>query len=171
MSKDTIRPGTLACRGTWWGPGAAGSRPDAWGRPAGPPTDSTHSSGASNLRVSDADRQATADQLKAHFAAGRLDMDEFDERLPRALGAKTRSDLNDLLRDLPPTPTVAARPARPRPALLPVFIAIAAIAGLAVTIGLAHGFFFPWWVLPIAFFVLSRHWRRRWQPHYGGAAR
>jgi hypothetical protein len=171
MNEDTIRPRTLACRGAWWAPGAAGSRPDAWGQPTGAPTDNARSSGASDLRVSEADRQVTADHLKTHFAAGRLDMDEYEERLQHALGAKTRRDLDDLVRDLPPTATAAAQKARPRPTLLPVFIAIAVIAGVAMTIGLAHGFFFPWWIIPVAFFVLSRNWRRRWHPSYWGAAR
>ncbi len=44
MNEDTIRPRTLACRGAWWGPGAAGSRPDAWGQPTGTPTDNARSS-------------------------------------------------------------------------------------------------------------------------------
>ena len=52
MNEDTIRPRTLACQGAWWGPGAAGSRPNAWSQPTGAPTDNARSSGASDLRVS-----------------------------------------------------------------------------------------------------------------------
>jgi hypothetical protein len=53
------------------------------------------------MRVSDADRAEVADQLAKHFSHGRLDQAEFDERLDRALNAKTRSDLIVLLADLP----------------------------------------------------------------------
>jgi hypothetical protein len=61
--------------------------------------------GQSDLRVSDADRQAVADQLGKHFGDGRLDQAEFDQRLSQAMGAKTYRDLDGLLTDLPPTQT------------------------------------------------------------------
>jgi uncharacterized membrane protein len=54
-----------------------------------------------HMRVSDAERQAVTDQLAEHFASGRLDQEEFDERVSRAMGAKTRADLNGLFDDLP----------------------------------------------------------------------
>jgi Domain of unknown function (DUF1707) len=53
------------------------------------------------MRVSDADRAVTADRLSRHFGDGRLDKAEFDQRLDRALRAKTRADLIALLSDLP----------------------------------------------------------------------
>lgn len=56
-----------------------------------------------DLRVSDADRQSVADQLSKHFADGRLDQAEFDERLSQAMNAKTYRDLDGLLTDLPST--------------------------------------------------------------------
>ncbi|HEY1624536.1 MAG TPA: DUF1707 domain-containing protein [Streptosporangiaceae bacterium] len=56
------------------------------------------------MRVSDAERQAVADRLAAHYADGRLDQAEFDERSGRAMSAKTRADLNGLLDDLPEPP-------------------------------------------------------------------
>jgi hypothetical protein len=57
----------------------------------------------SDLRVSDAERQAVADQLSKHFADGRLDQAEFDERLSQTMSAKTYHDLDGLLTDLPST--------------------------------------------------------------------
>jgi hypothetical protein len=90
-----------------------------------------------HLRVSDAERQAVTDRLAAHFAEGRLDHDEFDERNGRAMAASTRADLAGLLDDLPGTgaPAVPARP-RPRrshPVLLLVLIVIlAAVIGHAL---------------------------------------
>lgn len=62
-------------------------------------------------RVSDAERQAVTDRLAQHFADGRLDHAEFDERVGRAIGAKTRADLSGLFADLPDT-AVAAVPQR-----------------------------------------------------------
>src|SRR6201995_51656 len=56
-----------------------------------------------DLRVSDAERQAVADQPSHHFGDGRLDQAEFDERLSQAMNAKTYRDLDGLLTDLPGT--------------------------------------------------------------------
>ena len=54
-----------------------------------------------NLRASDADRDATADRLRQHHTDGRLDQDEFQERLDRCFAAKTVGELAELTRDLP----------------------------------------------------------------------
>lgn len=39
--------------------------------------------------------------LRGHYAEGRLDLDELDERLSRAVRAKTHGDLRESLQDLP----------------------------------------------------------------------
>ena len=70
-------------------------------RSAGPTSDQ-------HMRVSDAERQAVADRLAEHFSSGRLDQAEFDERIGRAMSAKTRADLNGLFDDLPETGAPAA---------------------------------------------------------------
>jgi Domain of unknown function (DUF1707) len=54
-----------------------------------------------NIRVSDADRNAVAEQLGVHYADGRLDQAEFDERISQTMAAKTRGDLTGLFDDLP----------------------------------------------------------------------
>ena len=56
-----------------------------------------------HLRASDAERDAVADRLAEHFAAGRLDQAEFDDRVGRAMSAKTRADLSGLFADLSET--------------------------------------------------------------------
>ena len=56
----------------------------------------------SNIRVGDADRDATATQLREHYAAGRLTLDELNERLEQTFAARTGADLNAVIRDLPP---------------------------------------------------------------------
>jgi Domain of unknown function (DUF1707) len=54
-----------------------------------------------NVRIGDADREAIAAQLREHYADGRLTLDELNERLDQTFAAKTRADLNVVLRDLP----------------------------------------------------------------------
>src|SRR5580698_2940677 len=56
-----------------------------------------------NLRVGDADREAAAGQLREHYADGRLTLDELNERLDQTFAAKTKADLNAVMRDLPQT--------------------------------------------------------------------
>ena len=53
------------------------------------------------MRVSDAEREAAAAELREHFASGRLTQDEMDERLTTVFAAKTRADLNAVFTDLP----------------------------------------------------------------------
>jgi hypothetical protein len=53
------------------------------------------------MRASDADRDRTAALLREHLAAGRLDEEEFQERLEKAYAAKTLGDLDELMTDLP----------------------------------------------------------------------
>ena len=55
----------------------------------------------SQMRVGDAERSAIADRLAKHFSDGRLDEDEFNDRLDRAMRATTMADLTGLLADLP----------------------------------------------------------------------
>lgn len=53
------------------------------------------------LRASHADRDRIADQLRVAAGDGRLTMEELDERLEKALSAKTGSELAVLVTDLP----------------------------------------------------------------------
>jgi Domain of unknown function (DUF1707)/Cell wall-active antibiotics response 4TMS YvqF len=53
------------------------------------------------MRVSDADREQAAEVLRAAAGQGRISMDELDERLELAYGAKTYADLAAVTRDLP----------------------------------------------------------------------
>ena len=76
-------------------------RPWSSGRPPGPPdTDDS-------FRVGEVERAAACDALAEHFAAGRLDPAELDDRLARAMGARSQGDLRVLFADL--------RPRRPAP--------------------------------------------------------
>jgi hypothetical protein len=55
------------------------------------------------IRVSHADRDRVAEQLRVAAGDGRLTMEELDERLERALNARTGSELAVLTTDLPAT--------------------------------------------------------------------
>jgi hypothetical protein len=54
-------------------------------------------------RASDADRDRTAAALREHLAAGRLTIEEFDERLDKVYAAKTLGELDQVMADLPAT--------------------------------------------------------------------
>jgi Domain of unknown function (DUF1707) len=54
-----------------------------------------------NVRVSDADRDAVAAQLREHYTQGRLTLDELHERLDRTFASRTRTDLAAVTSDLP----------------------------------------------------------------------
>jgi Domain of unknown function (DUF1707) len=72
-----------------------------------------------HLRAADADRAAVATVLGEHMSAGRLTLEEYDERLALAYAAKTYGELAELTADLPkastprtPVPQQAAPPAQ-----------------------------------------------------------
>lgn len=88
--------------------------------PAGPPAGAPGQPPA--IRVSDADRDQVAQALQAAFAEGRLDDDEFDERMRAALTARVSTDLEKLTADLP---TPAPRAPRPAPATETASVAVA----------------------------------------------
>jgi hypothetical protein len=87
------------------------------------------------LRASDADRERAVAALQRHTAAGRLSLDEFAERVDRALAARTHADLVAITRDLPVESTVdhAASARQLAIAFLLALIALAVI-GTAVAI-------------------------------------
>jgi hypothetical protein len=113
-----------------------------------------------NMRVSDAERQAVTDRLSEHYAEGRLDQAEFDDRSGRALSAKTRADLNGLFDDLPaPVALPSQAPqVRPRRRTHPVLL-LALIVLIALTA--AHAAAWLWLgLLAAALLVASRRIRR-----------
>ena len=56
---------------------------------------------APELRASDADRERVAEVLQDALAEGRLDMEEFEERLDATYKARTYGELAPITRDLP----------------------------------------------------------------------
>jgi len=57
------------------------------------------------FRVGDAERATACDALAEHFAAGRLDPAELEDRLGRAMATRSQGDLRVLFRDLQPRRT------------------------------------------------------------------
>jgi hypothetical protein len=60
--------------------------------------------GWTDLRVSDQERDRAAQQLREHFAAGRITPEELNERVQSAYSARTQRQLHALLSDLPTLP-------------------------------------------------------------------
>ena len=124
-------------------------------------------------RIGDADRDRAVAALGDHYAAGRLTVEEFDDRSSRAWQARTAQDLAPLFADLPGARAVLdpARPgtvgsARRRPAFgtghrpplvfLPVVLLAVAVV---VIVGLSWPLIilFWWWALGSLF--RFAHWR------------
>src|ERR1700760_4045133 len=58
------------------------------------------------IRASDVDREAVVATLREAYTAGRLTLDEFDERMAAAYASKTWGDLRELTVDLPVQPVL-----------------------------------------------------------------
>lgn len=110
-------------------------------------------------RIGDAERDVATARLSDHFAAGRLDHEEYDERLDAIWSARTAADLDQVFWDMPLV--AAPRPAppvvRPRgrdwriPMWMLIVGAILLVAALDV----------PWWAWLIGLVVfLKRPWAR-----------
>lgn len=116
--------------------------------------------GDPHMRVSDAERHEVADKLSKHFGDGRLDQAEFNERMEKAMAAKTRADFAGLLDDLPNADPPAPPPRR-RPPILTLLVVIIAAAILGSLLAHPH---IP--LLLIALLVFFAMRRRRWHHHH-----
>ena len=155
-----------------WGRGSSGQRPTP----------------DPNIRVSHAERTEVADRLSKHYGDRRLDEEEFNERLDRAMKAKTRGDLDGLFDDLPgdgpppppagpSAPPMVRPPRRHSPVPRVVFLAFVAIVAIMVGQALAGplfafpfhvggwpwgwGFHVPWLLIGLVVFLWYRFARRR----------
>jgi hypothetical protein len=143
---------------------------------------------AGSLRIGDAERVAAATALGDHFAAGRIDQDELDERLAAAYAARTYADIDPLFADLPeprparpepPTPVPAyqprhsyRRPVPPWAAWVPAVPVPLLVLGTFLIISIIGTvmFFAPFVLLPLVWFWVAGS-RGRWRRggwHRGG---
>ncbi|MER0426644.1 MULTISPECIES: DUF1707 SHOCT-like domain-containing protein [Streptomyces] len=70
------------------------------------------------MRASDAERERIAELLREAVAEGRLEMDEFEQRLETAYTARTHGELEPLVQDLPAPGTAVAPVSSSAPAPL-----------------------------------------------------
>jgi Domain of unknown function (DUF1707) len=119
-----------------------------------------------SLRVGDAEREAVSEILRREHVRGRLDADEFQERLDRSLTAKTYADLDALVADLPPEGRPRRRRAfAPTPRLWPLGI----VPLVLIAVVLASGGHLLWLAFPIfALFVVRPLVWRAWGRGYRG---
>lgn len=118
-----------------------------------------------SIRAADADRERTGERLRQAHAEGRLDVNEFQQRLERCYEAKTFGELDELVRDLPRQEQQIERPPHASSLLRPLLsvpVAPILIALLLVTAAGAHHIFWMW--IPLLFVVwrISARRRRRW---------
>jgi hypothetical protein len=122
------------------------------------------------VRISDQERERGAQEIREHFAAGRLTEQELDERVQAVYEARTAGELEALRADLPPLPAtreeeraeLAERRGhlqrrllqRSGGALVPFVICTLIWLGAG-----AHGYFWPAWVALAAVLpLLSGGW-------------
>lgn len=84
------------------------------------------------LRVGDRERAAAAERLSAHHAAGRLSVDELEQRLERANAAVYAHELDELEADLPRRTPVRRDATPPFAPLAFVLIALGVAGSIAV---------------------------------------
>jgi hypothetical protein len=124
-----------------------------------------------DIRVSDQERERAAQELRDHFAAGRLDEEELSERVDRAYAARTARQLRALLADLPQLPlspqeqkaALAARRSHLQRRLIQETgggIALFAVCLVVWLTAGAHGQFWPAWVAIVVLVPMIRNaWR------------
>jgi hypothetical protein len=117
-----------------------------------------------DLRAADADREATAERLRASHAEGRLDTDELQQRLERCYAAKTLGELKALVTDLPGERAAnESRPQYPLWAWRRRFIPFAPVLFALILVCALTGHHVGWLFIPLAFLA----WRMccwRWRP-------
>ena len=127
--------------------------------------------GDRELRASDEQRERAAQEIREHFAAGRLTDEELSDRVQAAYSARTEHDLTQLLSDLPKLPAtpaqqkaeIGARRRQLQRRLLQETGGGAALFLLCTVIWLvsgAHGQFWPMWLAVVVLIPLMRNgWR------------
>jgi hypothetical protein len=122
-----------------------------------------------SLRASDADRDAVVERLRDAAGEGRLDSDELEQRVGRALRARTYGDLAELLADLPgdgrarlPRAGWRANPVA-RAALVGagLMVAVSVVIAVVVVVTLLVLAAAAWWVALVIFWLVCCGSRRR----------
>lgn len=112
------------------------------------------------LRIGTVERERAAAALGDHFAAGRLNIDEFDERVRQVYLAKTAADLVPLFADLPDAQRGSTAPQRVRrnpPRQGAALRVLLVMLVLAAALGLALVQVPPFFLLPVLWIAFARH--------------
>lgn len=111
-----------------------------------------------DLLVSDADRSRVADELREHYEAGRLTLDEFQERLDEAHGARTEAQLERVLRQLPSPKLPSVRPRDRRWRSLALQYAVVNLIAILIWALSDNGIhdFWPKWVFLVTLIMFVR---------------
>lgn len=124
-----------------------------------------------NVRIGDLERDTAAEWLSAHYAAGRLDRVELDERLAAVYAAKTGAELAPLFADLPGSSVALAtartpesRPSQRRrgPGLHPAVLLLGFFLAASTVGAIVHGYP-PVLLLLAAFWVVRGRRRHGWR--------
>lgn len=112
----------------------------------------------SRIRVSNAERDAVVARLQQATAEGRLSLDELEERVSGTFVARTRSDLDQLVDDLPPEPEAAPEPEPAAPVATPASMS-RALGVLAIgASSIPATYYSPWGtVLSLVAILLAVH--------------
>ena len=89
-----------------------------------------------DVRASDAERDSAAAALREHFVQGRLTLEELIGRLDTALTARTRSQLDNVLADLPSRKERRPAVPEPNPVVFPARYAAVAILIIVMAVWL-----------------------------------
>lgn len=114
--------------------------------------------------MSDRDRARVGDELRTHYEAGRLTLEEFQERLDELHTSRTEKQLESVLRQLPTKrPTVNPRDTRWRSLALQ-YALVNVVAVLIWVFSGGDGDFWPKWVLVVTLVMfLRRTFGRRYR--------
>ncbi len=131
--------------------------------------------GRQAMRASDKDRDRIADRLREAASEGRLMIEELEQRLDRALRARTYGELEALIVDLPGPRLLSRTRRRRRVPLVPalglivgaVLLAPLVLASIAMMVQLALGVVLVWWIWAgVAWLFFGRVVHRRRAVHW-----
>ncbi|MGO9750428.1 MAG: DUF1707 domain-containing protein [Solirubrobacteraceae bacterium] len=123
------------------------------------------------MRASDEDREHVTERLRQAATEGRLLASELEERLARALRARTYGELDATVSDLPRAPVTqrsrSHQLARSHPLTAVALVATATVAVAVVVVVVVAWFLMAWglWLMIGLIVMATRRSRRAHYPH------
>jgi hypothetical protein len=118
------------------------------------------------IRIGYAEREQAATALGEHFSAGRLDAQEFDDRVQQVYRAKTAGELEPLFADLPrpKNPAQQVRRQRASGPSVPVMLLLALLCLMVFTAlsPTQNDHFPPLFMFPVIWLFWARHHHGRY---------